>query len=64
MRALATPREKIYTDESCASQGRLEASCSDETRSTSASAVSIPPFPYLNRPTFQQTVSPERKLPR
>jgi hypothetical protein len=63
-RALATPKEKIYTDETCASEGRVEAACSDETRSTSASGVSIPAFPYLNRPTFQQTVAPTRKLPR
>jgi hypothetical protein len=43
---------------------RPEASCSDETVSTSASGVSIPPFPLQNRPTFQQTVEPEKKLPR
>jgi hypothetical protein len=62
--ALATPKEEIYTDETCVSSGRIEASCSDETRSTSASGITIPAFPYLNRPTFQQTATPERKLPR
>jgi acyl-homoserine lactone acylase PvdQ len=63
-KALATPKEEIYTDDTCVSSGRIEASCSDETRSTSASGIAIPAFPYLNRPTFQQTATPERKLPR
>jgi hypothetical protein len=44
--------------------GRVEASCSDETRSTSTSGVSIPAFPLQNRPTFQQTVEPAKRLPR
>jgi hypothetical protein len=42
----------------------VEASCSDETRPTSASGVSIPAFPYINRPTFQQTIELTKKLPR
>src|SRR4051812_14550901 len=59
--ALKVPKSKVYTDSTCASQGRIEAACSDETRSTTASGVSIPAFPYLNRPTFQQTVQLRRK---
>jgi acyl-homoserine lactone acylase PvdQ len=62
--ALKLPKSRIYTDATCADQGRVEAACSDETRSTTASGVTIPVFPYLNRPTFQQTVEPRRKLPR
>jgi acyl-homoserine lactone acylase PvdQ len=61
--ALAVSKAQLYgTDSNCTS--RPEASCSDETISTSASGVSIPPFPLQNRPTFQQTVEPTRKLPR
>ncbi|HEX4720089.1 MAG TPA: penicillin acylase family protein, partial [Thermoleophilaceae bacterium] len=30
--------------------------CSDQNRPTVASAVTMPPFPFQNRPTFQQTV--------
>jgi acyl-homoserine lactone acylase PvdQ len=63
--ALAVTREQLYgKDAECAASGRVEASCSDETRSTSVSGVSIPAFPLQNRPTYQQTVAPERRLPR
>jgi acyl-homoserine lactone acylase PvdQ len=64
-RALGVTREQLYgEDEECASAGRVEASCSDETRSTSTSGISIPAFPFQNRPTFQQTVELTRRLPR
>jgi acyl-homoserine lactone acylase PvdQ len=63
--ALGVSRQKLYGgDETCAKEGRVEASCYDETRSTSASAVPIDAFPYLNRPTFQQTVELTKKLGR
>jgi acyl-homoserine lactone acylase PvdQ len=63
--ALGVSKQTLYgSDSTCASSGRVEASCSDETRSTSASGVAIPAFPYLNRPTFQQTVELGRKLAR
>jgi hypothetical protein len=61
--ALNVTKEQLYgKDPTCAS--KPEAICSDETISTSASGVSIPPFPLQNRPTFQQTVEPTKKLPR
>jgi hypothetical protein len=61
--ALNVTKEQLYgKDPHCAS--RPEASCSDETVSTSASGISIPAFPLQNRPTFQQTVEPTKKLPR
>jgi acyl-homoserine lactone acylase PvdQ len=63
--ALKVTREQLYgKDADCASSGRVEASCSDETRSTSTSGVSIPAFPLQNRPTYQQTVEPQKRLPR
>jgi hypothetical protein len=33
-------------------------------RWTAASAVTVPPMPFQNRPTFQQTVEVTKKLPR
>ena len=41
-----------------------QASCFDMNRWTSASAISVPPFPFQNRPTFQQVVELTTKLPR
>jgi acyl-homoserine lactone acylase PvdQ len=41
-----------------------QASCFDMNRWTSASAISVPPFPFQNRPTFQQVVELANKLPR
>jgi acyl-homoserine lactone acylase PvdQ len=38
--------------------------CSDQNRWTEISAISIPPFPYQNRPTFQQVVQLKRHLAR
>jgi hypothetical protein len=64
-KALTVDRQTLYgADPVCAEQNRLEAICSDETRSTSASGISIDPFPYMNRPTFQQIAEPVRRLPR
>jgi acyl-homoserine lactone acylase PvdQ len=61
--ALKVTRAQLYgKDPNCSS--RPEASCSDETLSTSASGISIPAFPLQNRPTFQQTVEPKRKVAR
>jgi hypothetical protein len=55
--ALGVSKDELYAkDDTCRSSGRVEASCSDETRSTSASGVGIPAFPYMNRPTFQQII--------
>jgi acyl-homoserine lactone acylase PvdQ len=41
-----------------------EPACFDQNRFTYASAVTIPPFPYQNRPVFQQVVTLTRRLPR
>ncbi|MEA2409642.1 MAG: hypothetical protein QOC77_203 [Thermoleophilaceae bacterium] len=61
--ALNVTKDQLYgKDPTCTS--KPEAFCSDETISTSASGISIPPFPLQNRPTFQQTVEPTKKLPR
>ncbi|HKP91366.1 MAG TPA: penicillin acylase family protein [Thermoleophilaceae bacterium] len=64
-RALRVKRADLYgRDETCADENRVEARCFDETRSTIAAGVDVPPFPWINRPTFQQTIELRRHLPR
>jgi acyl-homoserine lactone acylase PvdQ len=64
-RALRVKRAQLYgRDPECADEHRVEASCFDETRSTVAAGVDVPHFPWINRPTFQQTVELRRHLPR
>jgi acyl-homoserine lactone acylase PvdQ len=63
--ALSVTPAQIYGqggENPCASNP--QASCFDMNRWTTASAVSIPPFPFQNRPTFQQVVEPTQTLPR
>jgi acyl-homoserine lactone acylase PvdQ len=38
--------------------------CSDQNTWAYISAIQLPPFPYQNRPTFQQVVELKRHLPR
>jgi hypothetical protein len=56
-----TPSQ-LYGHGVCAEDA--QASCFDENRWVSASAITIPPFPFQNRPTFQQVVELTRTLPR
>jgi hypothetical protein len=60
--ALGVSKEALYAHGDCA--GTPDAACYDQNRWTAASAVSVPPFPFQNRPTFQQTVELTRRLPR
>ena len=57
----ATPAE-IYGTGACAEDA--QASCFDLNRWISASAITVPPFPFENRPTFQQVVELTKTLPR
>jgi hypothetical protein len=41
-----------------------EPACADQNTWTVAGAISLPSFPFQNRPTFQQVVTLTRKLPR
>jgi acyl-homoserine lactone acylase PvdQ len=38
--------------------------CFDQNRPTVTGGIGLPPFPFQNRPTFQQVVTPTVKLPR
>lgn len=59
--ALEVGPEQLYGHGAC--EDDPQASCWDRNRSIIASGVSMPPFPFQNRPTFQQTVALERSVP-
>jgi acyl-homoserine lactone acylase PvdQ len=60
--ALSVTPAQIYGQGACSSNP--QASCFDMNRWVTASGISIPPFPFQNRPTFQQVVELTRTLPR
>jgi hypothetical protein len=60
--ALGIGPQQLYGIPACASNP--QASCYDENTSTAASGISIPRFPWQNRPTFQQVVELTQKLGR
>jgi len=60
--ALSVTPQEVYGHGACAENA--QASCFDMNRWTTASAASIPPFPFQNRPTFQQVVEPTQTLQR
>jgi hypothetical protein len=61
--ALGVSHQDLY-GQTGACKSDPQASCFDENRWTVASAISIPPFAFQNRPTFQQVVELTRKLGR
>jgi hypothetical protein len=62
LRALSVAPQRIYGHG--AGSEDAQASCFDMNRFTSASGVSVPPFPFQNRPTFKQVVELVTTLPR
>ncbi len=62
LEALSVTPQQIYGHGECAENP--QASCFDMNRFVSASGVSLPPFPFQNRPTFQQVVELTKTLPR
>jgi acyl-homoserine lactone acylase PvdQ len=59
---LASDPTTLYGLGDCASDP--DAQCFDRNRSTIAGGISVPPAPFQNRPTFQQTVELAQHLPR
>ncbi len=53
--ALAVTPADLYGHGACAADP--QPSCYDQNRSQVTSAISVPPFPFQNRPTFQQTIT-------
>jgi hypothetical protein len=62
LEALSVTPQQIYGQGPCAENP--QASCFDMNRFTSASGISVPAFPFQNRPTFQQVVELTTTLPR
>ncbi len=62
LQALSVTPQQIYGHGACAENA--QASCFDMNRFVSASGVSVPPFPFQNRPTFQQVVELTKTSPR
>jgi hypothetical protein len=60
--ALGVTREQLYGKGDC--EADPDAECFDRNRSTVAAGIDVPPAPFQNRPTFQQTVELTRSLPR
>jgi acyl-homoserine lactone acylase PvdQ len=54
LQALSVTPQQIYGHGECAENP--QASCFDMNRFVSASGISVPAFPFQNRPTFQQVV--------
>ncbi|MCW3041138.1 MAG: Penicillin amidase [Solirubrobacterales bacterium] len=60
--ALTVTAPELYGRGDCAS--RPDPACFDQNRSTITGAIGQPPFPFQNRPTFQQVVTLDRRVPR
>jgi acyl-homoserine lactone acylase PvdQ len=59
--ALAVTKEQLYQDEGCTDGDQL---CFDEVRFRAVGAVTAPPVPWINRPTFQQALEVQGHRPR
>jgi acyl-homoserine lactone acylase PvdQ len=57
-----TPQQLYGPISACSSTP--EPACADQNTWTVAGAISLPSFPFQNRPTFQQVITLTRKLPR
>ena len=60
--ALSVTSAQIYGHGAC--EKNPQASCFDMNRWTNASGYSVPPFPFQNRPTFQQVIELTKTAPR
>ena len=60
LQALSVTPKEIYGHGAC--EENPQASCFDMNRWISASAISVPPFPFQNRPTYQQVDEPTESL--
>jgi acyl-homoserine lactone acylase PvdQ len=60
--ALAAPATQTYPAESGCAAGAQ--ACRDDVRFRALGAITQPPIPWVNRPTYQQAVEVRRALPR
>jgi hypothetical protein len=59
--ALAVPKTTLYHDSGCTDGDQM---CYDAVRSRAVGVVTVPPFHWINRPTFQQAVEIQGHRPR
>jgi acyl-homoserine lactone acylase PvdQ len=62
--ALKTTPQQLYGGGDGACATNPQASCFDQNRPAVTGGISLPPFPFQNRPTFQQVVTLTQRLPR
>jgi acyl-homoserine lactone acylase PvdQ len=62
--ALRVSPKKLYGGGNGACASNPQPACFDQNRFTLTSTIELPPFPFQNRPTYQQVVTVERQLPR
>jgi acyl-homoserine lactone acylase PvdQ len=63
-RALKVPPATLYGGGNGKCAADPQPACFDQNRPTVTSGVTLGPFPFQNRPTFQQVVTLTQKLPR
>jgi hypothetical protein len=62
--ALKVTPQQLYGGGDGACAANPQPSCFDQNRPAVTGGISLPPFPFQNRPTFQQVVTLTQKLPR
>jgi acyl-homoserine lactone acylase PvdQ len=63
--ALAVPAARLYADPACARLGQAGSqTCFDAIFSQALGGIRQPPIAWQNRPTYQQVVEVQRRLPR
>jgi hypothetical protein len=62
--ALKVAPQQLYGGGDGACATNPQPSCFDQNRPAVTGGISMPPFPFQNRPTFQQVVTPTQRLGR
>ncbi|MGN6814610.1 MAG: penicillin acylase family protein [Solirubrobacterales bacterium] len=62
--ALKVTPQQLYGGGNGACAGNPQPSCYDQNRPQVTGGIDLGPFPFQNRPTFQQVVTPTQRLPR
>jgi acyl-homoserine lactone acylase PvdQ len=62
--ALKVTPQQLYGGGNGACASNPQPSCFDQNRPQVTGGIELPPFPFQNRPTFQQVVTPTQRLPR
>jgi acyl-homoserine lactone acylase PvdQ len=62
--ALKVTPQQLYGGGNGDCAANPQPSCFDANRPRVTGGIDLPPFPYQNRPTFQQVATPTQKLPR